>query len=89
VDALMSFFSNLFGGGRQQAYTPAPAATPLPKPTPAAPRIGDGPSKALQLAESSRQKRKKGVDDTILTGLGDVGGMAPAQITRTSLLGGG
>ena len=81
----MSFFRDMFGGGE----------APKPKPVPAAPRIGDAEGMSLARAEQARLKRKKGVEDTILTraqGLGDVGGESggtPANIQRTSLLGGG
>lgn len=73
----MSF---LFGGGAKAQ--PAP-----PRPTPPAPRIGDGAHEAAVRAESSRQKRRRGTDESILTGLGSSSPEAATQ--RTTLLGGG
>jgi hypothetical protein len=83
-------FGSLFGGGGgdRQSIVMAP---PAPKPAQAAPRISDAVSTSLAREESARQRRKKGVDDTILAGgLGDVGSTgSAAPVRRTSLLGGG
>jgi len=80
----MSFMSNLFGGKDDR-----PVAAPV-KATPPAPRIGDGETVSLQRAEGARMRRKRGLEDTILSGgLGDVGAPAQAAVQRTSLLGGG
>ncbi len=81
----MSIISKLFGGDRPQA----------PKPAPTAPRIGDAMMEATAREERIRLRRRKGIEDTILTGgIGDVGTAATAegrgaQLQRTSLLGGG
>ncbi len=84
----MSFISKLLSGGSPQA----------PKPAPVAPRIGDAMMEATAREERMRLRRRKGLEDTILTGggLGDMGTeTAPAgtsrgaQLQRTSLLGGG
>lgn len=84
----MSF---LFGKKEQQQ----------PMPTPAAPRISDAMSEASAREERVRTRRKKGIEDTILTkGLGDASyASSSANPQRTgpanvyqglkSLLGGG
>lgn len=83
----MSFVGKMFGFGKPEAPAPKPD---VPKPTPPAPRIGDAEVESVSRAERARLKRRRGIDDTVLTGLGDVGGMAPVATTqRSSLLGGG
>lgn len=59
----MSF---LFGGGSK----------PTPRPPPPNPNIGDAAGEAAARAEGQRLKKRRGADDTILsgTGLGDTGG---------------
>lgn len=79
----MSFIGDLFGGG---SSAPAPAT---PAPLQATPTISDAASQSAAIEERARLKNRMGVDRALLTpGLGDTS-YSPANVTRTSALGGG
>lgn len=76
----MSFIGDLFGGGD------APAA---PKAQSPAPKISDAMGMSAALENASRQQKRYGVDDTILTGgLGDSLPGETKNVNRTTALGG-
>lgn len=81
----MSFLTNLFGGGKAPA--PPPAA---PLPIPAAPTIASGVVETADRELQDRLRKRKGLDQSILVGLGT--SKAPdksSDVSRTTLLGGG
>lgn len=71
----MSILSRLFGGGGEQR----------PRSVQPAPRIGDAVTESAAQAERTRARRRRGVEDTILTsGLGRGGG-SPSQVYHSTL----
>ena len=67
----MSFLGKLFGGS-----TPKVAPSPAPPP----PRIGDAAGWADSMNSRYKLKKRKGVQDSILSsGLGDVGSAMPTR----------
>lgn len=66
--------------------TPSVAPAPAPKPLPAAPTAAD--TATAQIIETQKQKRRKGYQSTILTGvLGSVGGSSESPTSKKRLLG--